>query len=67
MDPNAALINMRDTIRQAERDLERQDDADNWHNLLARHEDTISALVEHFEALDAWLSKGGFLPDAWQR
>jgi len=25
------------------------------------------ALVEAFEALDGWLSRGGFLPAAWKR
>lgn len=26
-----------------------------------------SALAEHIEALDGWLSSGGFLPQAWER
>lgn len=27
----------------------------------------ISTVVNLFIALDEWLSKGGFLPEAWQR
>lgn len=29
--------------------------------------DAAIAVAEAFEALDEWLNKGGFLPDAWQR
>lgn len=27
----------------------------------------VERLAEAFEALDEWLSKGGFVPDAWRR
>lgn len=29
--------------------------------------DTYASIIEGIEALDEWLSKGAFLPDAWQR
>ena len=29
--------------------------------------DAAERVVEHVEALDGWLSKGGFLPTAWAR
>lgn len=45
MDPNQALKNLRDMIRDTE-DLD---------------------LIEQFEALDGWLSRGGFLPADWER
>jgi hypothetical protein len=28
--------------------------------------DVLETIPEHFQALDEWLSRGGFLPDAWQ-
>lgn len=27
----------------------------------------MDEMVEHFQALDKWISNGGFLPDAWAR
>lgn len=27
----------------------------------------LNEMAEHFDALDGWLSKGGFLPLAWRR
>ena len=32
-----------------------------------RQEEAARVLAERFEALDGWLSKGGFLPWAWRR
>jgi len=29
--------------------------------------DTVSELVEGWQALDEWMSKGGFLPTGWGR
>lgn len=31
------------------------------------HYDVVCQHVEQFEALDAWLSKGGFLPEDWAK
>jgi hypothetical protein len=52
MDPNAALAEMRELA----------------HDLLNGTDTfTTSAyeIAEHVQALDEWLSKGGFLPNAW--
>lgn len=60
MDPEAALINMRDTIKSAKASLP-------WRSAeCSSDQETIWALTEHFEALDGWMSRGGFLPEAWQ-
>lgn len=57
MDPNAThamLLGLCGTVRQMERD-----GIDPPTNLAAD-------FGEYFEALDQWLRKGGFLPDAWR-
>lgn len=54
MDPNAALRNMREAIS---RTWEAEGEADR----LAAAEDLAVAA----EALDSWLSTGGFLPSGW--
>lgn len=33
---------------------------------LGDYTDWIDAVADKFNALDEWLSSGGFLPDAWQ-
>lgn len=33
---------------------------------LANDPDAWEDVIEKFEALDGWLSKGGFLPKAWR-
>jgi hypothetical protein len=52
MDPDAALSNLRYLFSVA---LEMQK---------LTHNDIV-VLNEQFEALDGWLSRGGFLPQAW--
>jgi hypothetical protein len=59
MDPNEALKN----ARHAGLDLRRERDGGNCEDIHTAADD----LAEAFEALDGWLSKGGFLPDAWKR
>lgn len=56
MDPNAALKEMRE-IASTNLDL--------WND----NEIVVKfvQLVELFEGLDQWLSKGGHLPDDWAR
>jgi len=50
MDPNATLADIRQAI-----------------NTLNDHEDRdVAALVSAVDALDSWLSGGGFLPNDWQ-
>jgi len=59
MDPNQALANARDAHQRAERFYQKFDDAAR----LAALEEIDKA----FEALDEWISKGGFLPDEWRK
>jgi hypothetical protein len=54
MDPNASLAMLRGLIERYQRG-DKMTRAD------------VEALVDHAEALDCWLSKGGFLPEAWKR
>lgn len=56
MDPNAALAEIRRLILEIQN--AEQEDA----RLKAEAE-----LIDYFEDLDAWLSKGGFLPTDWSR
>jgi hypothetical protein len=56
MDPNAALANLRDTYAPLRNML-----AATNGNLAEAAEDMLNAI----EALDEWLSKGGFPPAAW--
>lgn len=53
MDPNAALADMRQAI----------------DNVLATASGSQAAheLAEAADALDTWLTSGGFLPEAWVR
>lgn len=51
MDPNEALRELRDLVKDT---------------LAGPLNQTAIDLSERFEALDAWLSKGGFLPKPWQ-
>ena len=57
MDPNEALRQIREAIR----DL---DEASRGHGDLLESAMRVADLVS---GLDHWLSKGGFLPEAWQR
>lgn len=57
MDPNAALNN----IREAVGELRQQDD-----DGVLDGTSQVGFLLESFEALDEWLTKGGFLPEAWR-
>jgi len=56
MDPNAAL----EQIRISAGELRSQDDDG------ALEGSQVGNLLDHVEALDEWLSKGGFLPRDWQ-
>ena len=58
MDPNAALANLRDATGLASA-LADGDPVD------YTAEQILADLAEAAEALDEWLSKGGFLPSAW--
>ena len=54
MDPDAALKEMRALVEEVLND----DDPS---------EDSAERMSELFDGLDGWISKGGFLPQDWQR
>jgi hypothetical protein len=58
MDPNAALAEIRRLIDN----LKFQIEPDTGLVDL----DDASELIDRFEGLDGWLSKGGFLPTDWR-
>lgn len=57
MDPDAALA----TIRMLAAALGGRD---GWN---AAQDDNLDALIEALDGLDTWLSRQGFLPQAWAR
>lgn len=52
MDPDEALRQLREAIATLNQDDHRREIA-------------AEQVVDHFQALDEWLSRGGFLPKAW--
>jgi hypothetical protein len=56
MDPNAALKEIREIIKEADDCLNSEEE------LVAFN---FSRLVDLIDGLDGWISKGGFLPDDW--
>lgn len=58
MDPNAAYKNLMSAVSDYE---DKRGDAE------GDHIDAADEMRDAFEALNEWLSKGGFLPDAWKR
>ena len=54
MDPNVAL----DRIREMRAELFSEGEP--------YDPETVRTLIEHVDALDSWISKGGFLPDEWK-
>ncbi len=68
MDPNAAI----EQISVLERDLAalyEGSDAPGFDYARADEKaaDLKDEILERYRALDGWLSRGGFLPRAWQR
>jgi len=57
MDPNLILAELRDLIDQWKQS------EDGYP--CEEHETAAEIIVEHVEALDEWLSRGGFPPDQW--
>lgn len=55
MDPNEALRRLREALAQ-------------WHlrGDMAGALDAAATIADQAHALDEWLSKGGFLPRAWE-
>ncbi len=56
MDPDEALALLRRFMAEAQKDV-----------LDGTLPSRLSLIIEHFESLDEWLSKGGFLPADWRR
>lgn len=65
MDPNEALKNARAALAALRTRLD--DGEEPTSDTDAEVADHAGDLADAFEALDGWLSKGGFLPAAWQR
>jgi len=64
MDPDEVLKKAREAAKRAQEAIEEDPDV---HGNGVRRDDATGDLVETFEALDRWLSKGGFLPKDWTR
>jgi hypothetical protein len=63
MDPETALLEARRTIQL----IRKIQGAETGHPLYCEVPNAyITALVDHFKALDKWMSNGGFLPEDWQ-
>lgn len=52
MDPNQVLKNARASVARIDESI-------------TPSEEDVAALADAFEALDDWLSRGGFLPTEW--
>lgn len=55
MDPNTTLKQLRQLAHELESDIERG----------ALDEGDVQHFVDLFDALDRWLTGGGFLPSGW--
>ena len=60
MDPNKTLETLRALTQKLLKDYE-----DTEGNGI--DQDEACELASHFEALDAWLTQGSFLPERWQK
>lgn len=56
MDVNETLKIIRESAREADYAISEE-----------TRQIAYARMAEHFEALDQWLSKEGFLPDAWRQ
>lgn len=64
MDPNTALANMRAAIAEYRRIADAGPSGLGQTIALAQ---ISTEIAESADALDGWVSRGGFLPSAWQR
>lgn len=64
MDPDAALQNMRTAIKDFDSAKDKWEDSETRDEFRILH---AIALIDAVEALDDWLSKGGFLPKDWTK
>lgn len=73
MDPNATLAELLELTREAAELLElwEPDEAPARSIVAPEDVERLAALAldvrEHVDALDGWLSRGGFLPERWSR
>jgi hypothetical protein len=71
MDPNANLKEQREIVDQIidALDASTAEDADVWDDERVRDvlADNLARFCDLVQALDGWLSGGGFLPEAWAR
>lgn len=63
MDPDANLAEQRELAAKIIKDIDTADPS----TINPVDPDDASRLAELVQALDAWMSRGGFLPAAWQR
>ncbi len=63
MDVNLALSRLRDAVRTVNREQDGTDEPFTQEQAV----NVLRNMSDHFEALDAWLTRGGFLPSAWER
>lgn len=62
MDPNLALSRLRDAIKTVRREQDEIDTPMTERQL----RNVLENMTDNAESLDEWLSKGGFLPAAWE-
>jgi hypothetical protein len=70
MDPDKALASLREAVIDAKYRDEAALAADPGLRLRRTHNidyEPMREFIENFEALDAWLTKGGFLPADWKK
>lgn len=61
MDPDEALRDARRAVR-----MYRDAMAGDMDGAMMREAEAGGALVELFDALDEWITRGGFLPEPWR-
>jgi hypothetical protein len=61
MDPNATLQTLRDFAERY------ADGCPDVNHVDCDHADQLTEIAEAVNALDVWISRGGFLPSDWQR
>ena len=64
MDPNQALADAREAVARI--DALEAEGAEAGQNDIEAISDVTNDAMEHYRALDEWISKGGFLPDEWR-
>jgi hypothetical protein len=63
MDPNEALHHCRAALARYLKKIDTIDSAEELMTLEMAY--AFEELADHFEALDGWMSHGGFRPSAW--